>query len=60
MSDQINLQNSTQLHARRCTATVNNNGRFILQRPLNYKVVAQNIRSADVLIHNHQSNNDNS
>ena len=50
MSEKINLQNS--MYARRFTATVNNNGRFILQRPLNYQVVAQNIRPTDVLTHN--------
>ena len=54
MSDQINLQNSMQLHARRFTAKINNNGPFILQRPLNYQVVAENIRAIDVLTHNPQ------
>ena len=48
MSEQINLTNSNQLHARRFTATINNS-RFVLQAPLNYQVVAQNIRAADVL-----------
>ena len=60
MLDPINLQNYTQLHARGFTATINNNGRFIFRPPLNYQVVAQNIRVADVLSHNQQSNNDNS
>ena len=41
MSDEINLQNSTQSHARRFTRPLNN-----------YQVVAQNIRAADVLTHN--------
>ena len=47
MSDQLNLQNSTQC-ARRFTATINNNGRLILQSPLNCQAVSQNIRGADV------------
>ena len=41
-------QNSAALHAHRFIASVNN-GHFILQPPLNYQVVAQNIRAADVL-----------
>ena len=49
MSNQISLQNSTQPHARRFTATINNNGRFKIKTPLNYQVVAQNIRANDVL-----------
>ena len=46
------------MHARRFTAKVDNNGRFILQRPLNYQVVAQNTRGAYVLTHKQRSNND--
>ena len=41
-------QNSAALNAHRFIASVNN-GQFILQPPLNYQVVAQNIRAADVL-----------
>ena len=48
MSEQLNLNNNN-LRARRFTATIIN-GRFILQQaPLNYQVVAQNIRAADIL-----------
>ena len=55
MSDKINLHNSRQLHARRFTATINNNGSFILQPPLKYQIVAQNIATDD-LTNNQQSN----
>ena len=60
MPYQINLQQFTQLHARRFTATVNNNYRFILQRSLNYQVVVQNTIGAHVLTHNQRSNIDHS
>ena len=46
MSEQINVNCS---HARRFTATIDQSGRFVFQAPLNYQVVAQNIRAADVL-----------
>ena len=52
MSEKINLQNSTQLHARKLTATINKNGRFISQLPLNCQVVAQNIIVTEALTHN--------
>ena len=46
MLEQINLNCN---HARRFTATVNHSGHLVLQAPLNYQVVAQNIKAADVL-----------
>ena len=46
MSEQINVNCN---HARRFTATINQNGHFVFQAPLNYQVVAQNIRAANVL-----------
>ena len=48
-------QNSAGLNAHRFIASVNN-GHFVLQPPLNYQVVAQNIRAADVLNQHHVVN----